>query len=273
MSPRKTIAALCAPILIAIALAVTVGSASSAPTAETREGTFIVNCPFSHFAQVDPIVAPGQVSAHMHTFTANRSTNANSTYASMQAGATTCKHPGDKAGYWTPSLIRPDGSLVVPERSFAYYKNLPVGLPTETFPPDFRMVWGPSGFFWDCFNGGGNYTTSIPRCTNDFLVVRGKSPPCWDGRLDSPDHRSHVANAVGKNCPASHPRKLPMINFFTRYPKNEGGPGYYLSDKGQNGANGILPHADFWNTWIQSELEEEVRDCLRAGVNCGQVTN
>lgn len=264
-----TLGAVAAAVVTVLAIVLT---PLAGPT-ETREGTFIVNCPFSHFAQVDPIVAPGQTSAHMHTFTGNRTTNASSTYASMLAGTTTCKHLGDKAGYWTPTLIRPDGSFVKPERSFAYYKNLPVNAQTtESFPADFRMVFGPTGFFWDCFNGGGYYTASIPRCVDDFLVVRGKSPPCWDGRTDSPDHRSHVANASGKTCPSTHPRKLPTINFFTRFPKNEGGPGYHFSDQGQPGGNGILPHADFWNTWEQAALEDLVRRCLNAGVNCGQVT-
>jgi len=40
------------------------------------------------------------------------------------------------------------------------------------------------------------------------------------------------------------------------------GPQYELAD------HTLSPHADFWNTWNQAELERQVRDCLHAGVNC-----
>jgi Domain of unknown function (DUF1996) len=186
----------------------------------------------------------------------------------MVAGTTTCKHAKDTAGYWFPPLVDPQGRVVIPERSFAYYKNLPVtGQSTVPFPPDFRMVFGPAGAFWDCFEAGGHFTTVVPNCgPSDYTVVRVRSLPCNDGRKDSLDHRSHMANVRDGQCPASHPIKLPQLNFFVRYPPTTGGPGWELSD------GSILPHVDFWNTWQQPALEQLVRDCLNAGRNCGQVS-
>jgi hypothetical protein len=76
---------------------------SNGPAAD---GSFRVECVLSHRAQVDPIVAPGRPSGHMHDFFGNRSTGANSTYASMQSGSTNCTLSGDKAGYWVPDTDR-----------------------------------------------------------------------------------------------------------------------------------------------------------------------
>jgi Domain of unknown function (DUF1996) len=270
MSGRFLGVAIASTLVLPAALlaALAFGIAAAAPTAETRAGTFVVNCPASHASYADPIVFPGGSSHHLHQFTGNRTTNAHSTYESMTAGPTTCKHADDTAGYWFPALIDPQGHVVTPERSFAYYKNLPVtGQSTAPFPPDLRMVFGPAGAFWDCFEGGGHYTTVIPNCgPSDYTFVRVKSLPCNDGRKDSPDHRSHMAPVRGGTCPPSHPIKLPQINFFVRNPPGTGGAGWKLSD------GMILPHVDFWNTWQQPTLEQLVRDCLNAGRNCGQVS-
>jgi hypothetical protein len=270
---RSSLAALAAVMAVLVAASVATAFAATgvvAATAETSEGTMVLRCAFSHFRAADPIVSPGVYpSAHEHAFYGNESTDESSTYASMRASATTCRHSADTAGYWSPSLYRGDGTRVTPLFSFAYYKNLPVnGQATLPFPPNFRMVFGPSGAFWDCFQTGGHYTTSVPRCdgSGNYLVVRLKSPPCWDGRLDSPDHRSHVAYPSGSSCPSSHPLKLATINFFQRYPAGEGGPGYRFSD------GAILPHADFWNTWDQSRYELLHARCVAGGVNCGQIS-
>src|SRR5688500_2304305 len=67
-----------------------VASSPAAPSAE-GSGLFIVNCPFSHRKQVDPIVKPGPsgtLSGHMHDFMGNRSVDSNSTYQSMSAAGT-----------------------------------------------------------------------------------------------------------------------------------------------------------------------------------------
>ncbi len=140
---------------------------SGAAVTETREGTFILKCPPTHVAQIDPIVnpgPPGTLSAHPHQFFANRSTASNSTLATMRAATTSCPVRGDTAGYWEPTLLRPDGSIVVPVTMFAYYKNKPVTYgTTQAFPPDFRMIAGgpqaPTRVFWAASTPAGATTT------------------------------------------------------------------------------------------------------------------
>jgi hypothetical protein len=267
MSKRAWIVLLCVVIVVLVFCGV-----PRVVNSETREGTFIIKCTFSHRAQVDPIVSPGIQSDHEHTFTGNDTTGADSTYSTMVGATTTCADRDDTAGYWFPTLRRPDGTPVTPIFSFAYYKNLPVRYgTTQAFPPDFRLIAGglanPSHTFWDCFNTGGKFSTP-PVCSGwgNYLVTRVQFPSCWDGvNLDSQDHRSHMAYGTSSSCPAAFPVKLPRINFFVRWCENCGGPGYVFSD------GTTVMHADFWNTWRQSALEALVVRCLNAGINCGQI--
>lgn len=264
MSERKamltglTVAVLCG-LMLATFL-------SSIPAIAAETGTFIIRCDSSHRNNDDPIVFPGQPGAsHEHQFFGARTTNAFSTLESMRASTTTCRHPGDTAGYWAPSYRNAQGQTVTPIFSFAYYKIEPVD---EPFPPDFKMIAGPARAFWDCFNGGGNFPAP-PRCnTGDFVVERLSFPDCWDGRLDSTDHRSHVAYKVGGKCPASHSRNLPRINFFNRVCREVSGAACMQGGRHSDGS--ALMHADFWNTWNQTALVDLINRCRSR--NCGQVT-
>lgn len=270
-------------VLVALALStvgVSVALASVAayppPSTETAKGVFIVNCPFSHRKQVDPIVNPGPsgtLSAHMHDFMGNRSIDSSSTYASANAAATTCALLGDKAGYWVPTLVAPNGSFVTPRRALVYYRNNPVKYGTTTaFPPDFRLIaggvgTGPPNVGWSCENGASSMVATPLDCGSGVMVLHVKFPNCWDGvRTDSANHRSHVTYPTSSSCPSTHPVKVPEIFLHVRFPPGASGSGYKLSDGTQT------PHADFWNTWTQSKLEQVVRDCLRAGINCGQLS-
>jgi hypothetical protein len=270
-------------VLVALALgtvgvSVALGSIAAypPPSTETAKGVFIVNCPFSHRKQVDPIVNPGPSgtpSAHMHDFMGNRSVDSNSTYASANAAATTCALLGDKAGYWAPTLVAPNGSFVAPRRALVYYRNNPVKYGTTTaFPPDFRLIAGgvgvgPPNAGWSCQQDASNMVATPLSCGSEGMVLHVKFPNCWNGvSTDSSNHRSHVTYPTGSSCPSTHPVKVPEIFLHVRYPPGASGSTYKLSD------GTVSPHADFWNTWQQAKLEQLVRDCLRAGKSCGQVS-
>jgi hypothetical protein len=188
----------------------------------------------------------------------------------MVGAGTTCP-TADTAGYWSPALLGPDGKVVRAGGISAYYKNDPVGYAaTVPFPRDFRMIAGgvgspPAVAFWSCKSEGVRYT-SAPKCDDGtFPRMIVHFPQCWDGvRLDSPDHRSHVAYPRRDVCPGTHPVKLPHIKLYVRFPQSIGGPGYVFSDGTQ------IAHADFWNTWQQPALEQLVARCLNAGVDCGR---
>jgi len=247
------------------------------PSTEATKGVFVIRCPFSHVKQVDPIVMPGPkgtLSGHLHDFFGNKSIDSDSTYSSANAAGTTCGFLADKAGYWTPSLIAPNGTVVKPRTAFAYYRNVPVKYGTTTpFPPDFRIIAGGittgppiSGF--SCEQDASNMVSSPPNCGSGMLVLHVRFPSCWNGvNTDSADHRSHVRyGGTGSTaCPSSHPVKIPEIFLHVRYPV-PGGAGYKLSD------GTLSPHADFWNTWQQAGLVAQVGRCLNVGINCGTLT-
>jgi hypothetical protein len=251
------------------------------PSAE-QPGSFRVECALVRQARIDPIAAPGQRSHHLHDLFGNTSITPESTYVSMLTGGTACTASGDTAGYWSPALVAPDGTIVRPERAIVYYRNRPAGrVVTTPFPRDFRMIAGGKGAFphayWTC---DGEKDTAketrkdhIPDCgAGGNVKLHVFFPSCWDGtRLDAPDHRSHVAYGLGEDrrpdgshpvaCPRSHPVKIPQLDYRVVFPAG-GGTGYRLAD------GGTIPHADFWNTWQQRELEALVQRCLWKGVNC-----
>lgn len=252
------------------------------PPAAEDPGAFRVECPLVRQAHVDPIVTPGKRSHHLHDLFGNTSITSESTYGSMLSGETDCTASGDTAGYWSPALIAPDGTIVRPERAIFYYRNRPPGHGATTpFPRDIRMIAGGEDAFpnayWTC-DGEKDMARAtrkrhIPDCgAGGRVKLHVFFPSCWDGeRLDSPDHRSHVAYGLGEDgqpdgtnpirCPPSHPVKVPQLDYRVLYPV-AGGNGYRLAD-GQS-----LPHADFWNTWQQGQLEAWVQRCLWEGVAC-----
>lgn len=258
--------------VVLVAQSVAALTAYPPPSTESTKAVFIVKCKFSHQKQVDPIVAPGQVSAHLHDFFGNRSTDSTSTYTSMVSSGTTCGLLGDTAGYWMQSLYTPSGALVQPVAAFAYYRNKPVAYGTTTpFPRDFRLIAGGVGAFpnagWSCDQDAANMTVNPPDCGTSKLVAHVRFPNCWNGALDSPDHRSHVVYPTGTGstaCPVTHPIKLPEIFLHVRYPSGV--------KAGRMSDGTLAPHADFWNTWQQTKLEQVVRDCLQQGKNCGSLT-
>ena len=243
---------------------------------------FIENCSFSHRAPDDPIVFPGRAGAsHEHTFVGNRTTHASSTNESRRAGGTTCMRRADTAAYWVPALYH-GSSLVLPQGATIYYRRGTLA-PVTTFPNNLRMIAGDATAtspqrgrvtFWSCgAMSGVPPSASVPNCPQgrgSFLRLHVRFPSCWDGRrLDSADHKSHMAYAMGRGCPSTHPVSVPAITQIYRYPSFRqtmlGGAEFTLASGGQFSA-----HADFVNSWQPEELEKLVESCLNALVHCAR---
>ena len=90
----------------------------------------------------------------------------------------------------------------------------------------------------------------VPTCPSDrALHLRATFPSCWNGRdLDSVDHKSHLAYAVGETCPRSHPVALPSLVLIFLYSSADLVRPFQAA--GRFGA-----HADFVNGWDQETLE------------------
>jgi hypothetical protein len=244
---------------------------------DLRGVNFVENCGFSHQAPDDPIVFPGRPGAsHQHTFVGNGTTNAFSSFGSLRSGSTTCMRRDDTAAYWVPALYQ-GTSQVLPLAATIYYRR---GTFAEVspFPNNLRVIAGdaaataPQGMrvtFWSCgLVSGIGPSESVPTCPatrGSFLRLHIRFPECWDGRrLDSADHKSHMAYATRAGCPSTHPVEVPQITQIYRYP-TRGGEGFSLASGGVYSA-----HADFMNAWKPEALRKLVDDCLNALVHCGR---
>jgi Domain of unknown function (DUF1996) len=253
-------------------------------TAGAPGSYFLSICQFSHRATDDPIVLPRAPGfSHDHSFVGNLSTNAFSTLASLRKGGTSCTPQGDTSAYWAPTLYA-DGRPLAPVKAAVYYRRLTTA-PVRPFPAGLRMVAGNAHAYrpqstavtyWDCGllkttfygpNGGGSLpivptvSSTVPVCPQKAEVqLHVNFPSCWDGkRLDTFDHRSHMAYPRAGRCPAGHPVPVPALSLVYVYPARavDDANTVSLSSGGQ-----YTGHADFINAWDERALAKLVRGCL-----------
>lgn len=249
-------------------------------------GAFRFQCKPSHNLYDDPIVYPGQPGAsHLHTFFGNSLTNANSTYQSLRtSGEGTCNGgPLNRSAYWMPALRIDDGDgndlndkVVMPDFVTIYYKTGPEE--ARMFARGMRMIFGynmsdpskSSGFTWGCIA-----TKTSPGLPGTFrnlqevaaagcpagsqLDARLSGPTCWNGQLDSPDHRSHLAFPQDSHlgyaaCPATHPYHFPSFTLAAMFTVGPGGPAeiakMYLSSDHMAGMAPMTPGSTFHTDWF-----------------------
>jgi Domain of unknown function (DUF1996) len=251
--------------VVALLAALSLAPAASAASSD-HGASFAVRCDFTHRASDDPIVHPGhQGMAHSHDFFGNRSTKHNSTYKSLRAAGTTCTRQSDKAAYWMPT-VKWNGKALESNRAVFYYragskahKKVQAHLARlQVVTPHNRRV------SWRCGrtdNGNGSRTPP-KRCNNGELGVRVIFPDCSNGKLDSGNHRSHMAYSRridGKvRCPKSHPRSVPVLSMNVTFDIPAGQRGKVTLSSG----GAWTMHADFFNAWKQKTLTALVKRCI-----------
>lgn len=241
---------------------------------------FHATCTVSHHAKDDPIVFPGMPGAsHHHTFFGNDSTDASSTLGSLRAATTNCDPKQDHSAYWVPTLYA-NGVQQDPTEVTVYYgSRLKDPSRTQPFPAGFKELTGSAmtqtdtpdhqgNHFW-CAGIGGSIGRSadgtMPICAKTAHIVRQVTfADCWDGKhLDSPDHKSHVADVVAGKCPAAFPVPIPNVSLVISYPQDMDVSHVTLAS-----GTTYSMHADFFNAWDDDALAQRVRDCLDQGVKC-----
>jgi hypothetical protein len=261
-----------------LALLLTLASLVGAPAAARADGIFVADCNFSHRSADDPIVLHGMPGeSHSHDFFGNGSTDASSTSGSLRGSAGNCVPADDRSAYWTPTLYR-NGRAVRAVQVQAYYQDFFRYGRVLPFPAGLRVVAGspratgpqPGIVRWTCQDDHGAGSATIPSCATKSVTLRVSFPDCWDGRrLDSPNHRSHMAyNSAGgkelgpQRCPADHPVVVPALQLNVVYPIHDG--------RGVRLASGsvLTAHADFFNAWKPSVLQRRVDDVLNGGQAC-----
>lgn len=240
---------------------------------------FKVRCELSHSANDDPIVYPDQPGAsHLHDFFGSTAVDASSTPDDLLGTDTSCQQKLDTAAYWAPALFD-HGTKVDPIEAIAYYRPAYGTDPAvvEPYPHGLVMIAGDhlatepqplSVAAWHC-GASPALASEPPSCPEHApLAVRIAFPSCWDGvRLDSDDHKAHVAYAVAGRCPETHPVAVPELVFEVRYPITGDGHDLLVAS-----GSPLSAHADFMNAWDQDKLAKEVRTCLNKGRVCGVVS-
>lgn len=262
------------------------------------EGAFRMICAPSHLNFDDPVIYPGRPgAAHLHTYFGNSLANANSTWTSLRSsGDGTCQSgPLNRSAYWAPSIYNGAGKVVMPDYAVVYYKgeadtvNLPRGLryiagfdaanPGQLYGAANPGVAGGSEFhpYWTC--DGNVKITTIPNCPpNSQFAMVVNFPYCWNGQLDSANHRSHVVYPLRSGstlyCPTTHPHKLPRYTLSMWYTTKSGDnmSQWYLSSDRMPGAmqyaSGETAHADWFGAWDQTILELWAQECVREIRDC-----
>ena len=202
------------------------------------EGTSIKTdyLPLGH-VRTDPILSQTCLTDHVHTFYGpNVMPRPEVTFEDLVATTdNTGNVEENKSLYWHPTVYKYDqltGTYTRNEigQSSAYYIWANEDSP-RAFPPGFRMIAGRNGdtesefpnAFAECVEPSPCLRPDGCHTENDFfpreacveLEVSMFFPNCWDGRLDSADHASHVAYTIEEGevdgtCPDTHPLKIPQ---------------------------------------------------------------
>src|SRR5215203_3680898 len=173
--------------------------------------------------------------------------------AATLATATTCFNPADKAAYWMPTMKWGPRTLQ-PSYALLYYRAArKAPKQVQPHPPGLKVLTNENSHAtWRCL--AGKWVTSPPtRCSNGTLVVRIRFPDCSNGKLDSADHRSHMAYAFRQSdgrwrCPTTHKKPVPALSMNVHFPIPTASGKVRLS----SGAASTI-HADFFNAWDQQK--------------------
>lgn len=259
----------------------------------------------------DPIVYRGQPGAsHLHDVFGNLAFDANTTRETLAANAATnCNatpFSHNRSSYWMPALLHDSGQVIRPDLTLVYYKRKRSISPACTpgarefvgicspLPNGIRFVFGwdmknqtvqppPGSAQWACTGVPGHFP-DLPALwaagckAGDTLIAMTLAPNCWDGkRLDSADHRSHVAyvtyadgTGIGR-CPASHPFLIPQEEAKSQFTVTADMVNRIrLSSDAMNpgGKPGASLHGDYWEAWSKVAKDAWTEHCIERGLNC-----
>ena len=266
-------------------------------------GAFRFICGAGQLSYDDPIVYPGQPGkSHLHQFYGNTSANANSTFASLRAsGDSTCNNMGNgtaanRSAYWMPAMLDGKGHVVMPDYVQVYYKRGPtnagecaqnkcVSIPNGVkFIQGFDMASGSRGPQPGDFVCGSTIMPNLANARSNCragqkLEMRIQSLKCWNGQLDSADHRSHFSTMISdastnwvKKCPTSHPYLVPQFtisSFYTIGSGDDVGLWSLSSDAMYPSlAKGSTIHFDYFEAWDVLVKDMWVNSCIGKLLNC-----
>jgi hypothetical protein len=251
-------------------------------------------------SEFDPIVLPGEYPAgHRHLFFGATNISPDSTKDTLLTSGTTCRFKngtdiivegepdpsgGNRSAYWVPDLQLSDGTWAGGKQLNAYYKKGASSVDANDivpYPDGLKMLIrdttsSKASVKWFCsnINGEGNNGNLQERPYNckatgtyPWVTAHITFPQCGDGRLDSPDHISHMAYPSSSGCPSSHPIVFPRLFVTVKYATSLG-KGALLSGPEENRDPATGFHVDYFEAWRPGTLQFYVDACIHAGKNC-----
>ena len=263
------------------------------------EGAFRLTVNVAKFERIDPIVFPGEDEAgHLHMIWGNTELTGHSTHESLIASGHSTGQ-GDminRSAYWTPALLFGDTAWV-PDHISNYYKmisanhkNHPRGITEQVqMPAGLKMVFGntmmadgPSKFVeFVVFSDTQQFKSNVFSDVTHEIKPGRKfginivAPNCWNGELDSPDHRSHLVypewNPAGyATVPDTHPIMIPQITYKPFWTVPEGVDLTTL--RSSSDMPGMPPisnmHGDFMDGWHPEAAKAWFENALMRQLNC-----
>jgi hypothetical protein len=227
-----------------------------------------IQCDVGQVDNVDPIVMPGMAGmSHYHQFFGNRSTDENTTTASLLANRpSTCRNRADFSAYWSPQLWQGSTAIAPTSITILYAKTVtsavvahPAGMALIAGNAKATTAQDLSVVSWYCGNNVQNAAATPQACTdNQDLVGLIRFPECWNGKdLDSANHKDHVTYAVNRTC-AAGTVALPQLQMHIHYPAQAN-----VSTLALASGSIFSLHADFMNGWNQRAFERQVAQRLR----------
>ncbi|KAK6430435.1 hypothetical protein LTR95_013410 [Oleoguttula sp. CCFEE 5521] len=257
--------------------------------------------------RADPIVNPGAVAGHVHTISGGNGFGFAMNFDQARASTcSSCPIKKDLSNYWTPKLYyhAQNGSFIdVPQAGeyngntggmTVYYQQRPGpdNDALQAFPKDFRMLAGDPfqrnytglqaapgnavSFVCLDYSGTSKQYNEIPNVNcPDGLRAQIYFPSCWNGDLDSADHKSHMAYPSGHydngRCPSTHPKHLVSIFYEVIYSIDQFKNDWYGNSHpfvfAQGDKTGYGFHGDFVNGWDVDTLQKAVDTCTNNSGN------
>ena len=111
-----------------------------------------------------------------------------------------------------------------------------------------------------------------PNSAQRYVSARITFPQCGNGRLDSPNHISHMVYAGDNGCPSTHPHEFVRLFITAKYDTSLGANSRLATaddDKDPAHADPATGfHADWFEGWQPGTLRFFVDRCIHAGINC-----
>lgn len=268
------------------------------------QGAFRFICAPGHLNHDDPILYPGVRggSPHLHQWYGNLRGDHRSNYETLRReGDSSCSNALNRSAYWVPALVNAAGKVISFDYASVYYKREPDGSPLcaliaregcAALPTGLRAVSGydmnrmgkpqPENmtFGFRCISHQVDRRTimeAVADCGGAGQVMAGvQFGPCWNGELDSPDHRSHLAapryqGQAYPECPRTHRKLIPTLTQQVAYTiTREDGEVHFASDRmgGMAMPGGATFHADYMEAWDPATRDTWMRLCIGRRLNC-----